>query len=237
MDFLDKRVTVITNELNKLKVKQSIKLDSFMYKEGNFLRPTDVDLDPCEWKTFNCDKDHWYGKDKHYWFRTNYTVEDSFNGKSLWLHISTQIDEWDDAKNPQFLLFINDKIIQGIDMNHRDVLITKNAKEGDVYKIDLQSYTGILHSEFNLIARIEEIDSKIEDLYYDLLVPLESFSRMDKTSKYYLDILNILNETVNLLDLRNPYDTSFYNSLDTDSKYIKKELYENSSISMQWSRN
>ena len=76
------------------------------------------------------------------------TVPDSFEGKPLYFIFKTQIDEWDDAKNPQFLLFVNGKIVQGLDMNHRDVLITKSAKTGDKYTIDLQAYTGILHSNF-----------------------------------------------------------------------------------------
>ena len=57
-------------------------------------------------------------------------MPESFAGRSLWLHVRTQIDEWDDAKNPQFLLFVNDEIVQGMDMNHREVLLTRASQGG-----------------------------------------------------------------------------------------------------------
>ena len=97
---------------------------------------------------------HSYGKDRHYWFRTIFTVPQELDGKPLWMHVRTQIDEWDDAKNPQFLLFVNEAVTQGMDMNHRDVLLTRSAVAGETLALELQSYTGILHTEFNLIAEM-----------------------------------------------------------------------------------
>ena len=232
MDFLDKRINGICTELNKLKVKQTFPIESFQYKEGNFLRPEDADNKAdsdgslTEWSTFDCKTMHWYGKDRHYWFRTTFTVPKELNGRAMWMHICTQIDEWDDAKNPQFLLFVNGEIVQGVDMNHRDILLCREAEAGQQLQLDLQAYTGILHTEFNLIADIREIDSKIEDLYYDLWVPLAAFPRMEKDSKVRLDIENVLNNTINFLDLRNPYSEEFYKTLDQASSYIKKALYE-----------
>ena len=74
---------------------------------------------------------HWYGPDKHYWFRADVTVPQEMDGKPLWMHVCTQIDEWDDAKNPQFLLFANGEVIQGMDINHREVLVREHAKAGE----------------------------------------------------------------------------------------------------------
>ena len=84
---------------------------------------------------------HWYGPDKHYWFRADVAVPQEMDGKPLWMHVCTQIDEWDDAKNPQFLLFVDGKVTQGVDMNHRDILLDRCAKGGQKYRLELQSYT------------------------------------------------------------------------------------------------
>ncbi len=80
-------------------------------------------------------------------------------------------DDWDDGRNPQFLLFANGEVIQGMDINHREVLVRENAKAGEKIQLDLQSYTGTLHSEFRLLADLEEHDAKIEE---DLLRPYRS---------------------------------------------------------------
>ena len=169
---------------------------------------------------------HWYGKDRHYWFRTTYTVPEELDGKSIWIRVSSQIDEWDDGRNPQFIVFVNGEVYQGIDMNHRECLITRSGKAGETLTIDLQAYTGIMHEEFALRTQIEEIDAEIEKLYYDLWVPLAAFSRMEADDKNRKDIEYVLNETINLLDLRTPYSEDFYRSMREASAYIRKALYE-----------
>ena len=54
MDFLDKRVGVICNELKKLKVKQIFPLTQWEYKEGNFVHPEDALNDAAAWENFDC---------------------------------------------------------------------------------------------------------------------------------------------------------------------------------------
>ena len=226
MDFLDKRVGVICNELKKLKVRQVFPLTRWEYKEGNFIHPEDALKDEAAWENFDCKTMHWYGKDRHYWFRTTYTIPEELDGKSVWIRVSSQIDEWDDGRNPQFIVFVNGEVYQGIDMNHRECLITRSGKAGETLTIDLQAYTGIMHEEFALRTQIEEIDAEIEKLYYDLWVPLAAFSRMEADDKNRKDIEYVLNETINLLDLRTPYSEDFYRSVREASAYIQKALYE-----------
>lgn len=226
MDFLDKRIRVICNDLKKLSVVQKVSVENWNYKLGNYITPQDVDVAKEKWESFDCKTMHWYGPDKHYWFRAEFTVPESMHEKAIWLNVRTQIDEWDDGKNPQFLLYLNDVATQGIDMNHRRVLLTSSAVAGHTYKLDLQSYTGTLHSEFNLFVDILEIDPRIEKLYYDIDVPLSAFSRMDKDDKVRRDIENVLNKCINFLDLRTPYNDKFYASLEAADSYLKKSLYE-----------
>ena len=136
-------------------------------------------------------------------------IPEELDGKSVWIRVSSQIDEWDDGRNPQFIVFVNGEVYQGIDMNHRECLITRSGKAGETLTIDLQAYTGIMHEEFALRTQIEEIDAEIEKLYYDLWVPLAAFSRMEADDKNRKDIEYVLNETINLLDLRTPYSKTF----------------------------
>ncbi len=225
MDFLDKRVKVICDELNKLKIKQKFPIKTWQYKAGNFIFPQDAAEDAAAWETFDSKTMHWYGPDKHYWFRTTYTVPDEMDQKPMWMYVCTQIDEWDDGKNPQFLLFVNGEPVQGIDMNHREVLLSRSAVAGEEVSLELQAYTGTLHQEFNLIVEIREVDPEIEKLYYDLWVPLAAFPRMEQDDRNRMQIENILNETVNFLDLRNPYSESFYQTLKQASDYIDQALY------------
>ena len=61
IDFLDKRVTGICNELKKLSVKQKFETSDWLIKPGNFLRPEDADADPAPFEPFDSRTMHWYG--------------------------------------------------------------------------------------------------------------------------------------------------------------------------------
>ncbi|RPF48417.1 alpha-mannosidase [Hydrogenoanaerobacterium saccharovorans] len=225
MIFAKERVEVIAAQLKKFSVTQKFSLTNWEMKQGFWLTPDAVQNDGASWQAFESTKMHWYGPDKHYWFRTAFTVPASYEGKSLWILLRTQIEEWDDAKNPQFLVFVNGEPIQGADMNHREIKITDKAHAGDRYTIDLQAHTGILHTEFNLFADVMEICPAVEALYYDIQVPLWALARMDEKGKTAIDILTVLNNTINLLDLRDVPSHDFYNSVDAARSYIQKALY------------
>jgi len=225
MVFLDKRISVICDQLKKLSIKQKAPINGWQYKKGNFVFPEDAEKSSEPFELFDYKTMHWYGPDAHYWFKATYTVPQELDGKPLWLYIRTQIDEWDDGKNPQFLLYVNGEIVQGIDMNHREVFIESCAVAGTTYALDLQSYTGTLHSEFNLIVEAREVDPEIEGLYYDLRVPLDAFSRLDKDGKPRRELERVLNAAINLIDLRTPYSDAFYESVKNAREYLQQALY------------
>ena len=179
MWFIDKRIQVICDELKKLCCVSSSPVENIQYKKDRFFYPAEADADEAPWEEFHQKVTRWYGPDEHYWFRAAYKVPESLDRKTLRLHVKTQIEEWDDGKNPQFLLFINGEAAQGLDMNHRTVQLDTHANARDVWNFDLQGYTGTLHTEFDLIMEVQQVDLRIEKLYYDLLVPLQAFSRMD----------------------------------------------------------
>ena len=248
MYFIDQRVQVICNQMGNFRFRERQPLLDWEYKHGQFFRPEEAEASPAPWEKFDCRTMHWYavcdgsnefeGKfqgqttdfkgipGEHYWFRSKAVIPESMDGKSVWLKIRTQIEEWDDGKNPQFLIFINGEVVQGADMNHREVLLRRPAKAGEELAIDIQAYTGTLHQEFHFLAELYVLDEAINRMYYDLLIPLQAFPRMDADDKVRLDIRTVLNDTVNLLDLRQPYSPAFYASLEKAEAYLTENLYE-----------
>ncbi|MCH4191411.1 MAG: alpha-mannosidase [Butyrivibrio sp.] len=227
MEFLDERISVICDELKKLSVRNVTRVKDWVYKEGDFVTPQEADQAEPQWSAFDAKTMHWYGPDRHYWFKNELEIPRQYAGKTLWMHVSSQIDEWDDAKNPQFLFFLNEDPMQGMDVNHREIrLMDVPAEEPEKIRIDLQSYTGILHDEFNLCVDMFERDEEIIGLYYDLWVPLAAFTRMDKENADRMALTKALNDTINLLDLREAYSEAFYASVREARSYIRKTVYE-----------
>ena len=75
MIFVKERLEVIAAQLKKFRIPQSFQLDSWKVKEGFWLRPEEVDADPAPFTDFDSKLMHWYGPDRHYWFRTSFTVQ------------------------------------------------------------------------------------------------------------------------------------------------------------------
>ena len=229
MRFIEDRISVICNELKELAFVKKEPVKGVVYKKGLYFYPHEADESAEPWEEFDSKTMHWYGPDKHYWFRAEYTVPKSMDGKTLYLKVATQVDHWDYAKNPQFLLFVNGQMTQGMDLNHQTVMLERCAKEGETYTIDLQGYTGVMFAELTFTMETVEVDETINEIYYDIVVPLQGFSRMQEDDKVRKDLRTILNNTVNLLDLRTPYSEEFYQSIEEAHNYIQKALYEDMS--------
>lgn len=248
MYFIDQRIQVICNQLQMFRFKNTQQLAAWQYKKGQFFRPEEADAACAPWEEFDAQTMRWYsnyvGTDQfegkfegqttdfkgilgaHYWFRKHVTIPASFAGKAVWFKIHTGLEEWDDGKNPQFLIFVNGEVRQGADINHREMKLLDCAQGGEELTIDIQAYTGTLHREFNFLAELYELDEDINQLYYDLQVPMWAFSRMDKDDKTRLDLQTVLNETINLLDMRTPHSEKFYASVRKAIAYIGENLYE-----------
>ena len=248
MYFIDQRLQVICNQLQLLRFKNRIDVPIWDCKFGQYFRPEEADASEIPWEYFNSYAMRWYsnyvGTDKfegkfegqvtdfkgilgaHYWFRTKVTIPESMDGKSVWFKIHTGLEEWDDGKNPQFLIFVNGEVRQGADINHREMLLFREAVAGTEFTLDIQAYTGTLHREFNFLAELYELDENVNQLYYDLQVPLWAFGRLDKDDKIRLDLQTVLNETINLLDMRVPYSKAFNESVEKAIAYVGENLYE-----------
>lgn len=226
------RVNKICNDLKGLITVQSKPIPSFKMKKGMFLTPAEVDASEETWQEFNPQTDTWSGPDAHYWFRTTITVPENFNKKPLWLSFVTQTTFWD-AVNPQFLLFVNGEVTQGLDTNHREVKLFDKAKAGDVITIDLQAYTGRDNDHnrgttdnLRLFANLMELDEKVSDVYYNLSVPNKIVSHLDKSNQSRINLQIALEKAVNILDLRVPFSKEFYNSIDDCNKFVQSEIYK-----------
>lgn len=230
-NFRFERIEKFCGDLRGLIGKQSSPITEVTYKKGFFLTPEEADKSDVPFEKFDTKTDIWHGPDDHYWFRFELEVPESFDQKSLWLNIRTQVHFWD-AVNPQFLLFVDNQVTQGMDVNHQEVKLTDCATVGKKYTIDLQAYTGRdsdqssgSTSYLRLFASISEIDPRINELYYNLLIPNKIVSHLAKDSISRINLQLALEKAVNLLDLRVPYSDDFYASVDACNEFLREEIY------------
>ena len=70
-----------------------------------------------------------FEQEKYYWFKASFEVKDVKETEKAFLCIETFIDGVACTIRPQGLLYLNGKLIQGVDINHTDILLEKGKYE------------------------------------------------------------------------------------------------------------
>ena len=161
------------------------------------------------------------GKFRHYWIKGEFDTPAAESDVEYCLCADTGIDGWD-ALNPQALLFLNGKIVQGVDVNHKE-----NALNPDTHYNMLSYWYTAERDHFKVNYRVIKLYTRVEKLYYDLLVPYEACKKVyDANSAEYHKTCSLLEMTVNLIDFRCVHSEEFFASVDNALDFFEKEYYE-----------
>ena len=179
------------------------------YKQDN--TPPDAGWQPM---TYLC------GEDKHYWIRGNFRTPAAEDRYRYLLHFQNGITGWD-AINPQGLLYLNGKMVQGLDVNHLEAFVEPEQE----YTLHVYFYTGCVSNPFPLDITLVKLDVQTEGLYYDLQVPLEALACLNENTAEYRDTLSALEQAVNLIDLRSPHSEAYAQSVDAARTFLREEFY------------
>ena len=168
----------------------------------------------------------WNQVDAHRWFRTTITIPESMDGKHVEFLITTGREgEWD-ATNPQMIFYLDGQLIQGIDVNHREVTISGKAKAGDSYEIAVLAYSGMVEGDLVIHTYLIAGDDRVQKLYYDLLIPLQSAYVLKKADEEnYRRVLQSMAPALDALDLRDAYSEKFYSSIEKAEQILKEAFY------------
>lgn len=168
----------------------------------------------------------WNQVDAHRWFRTTITIPESMDGKHVEFLITTGREgEWD-ATNPQMIFYLDGQLIQGIDVNHREVTISGKAKAGDSYEIAVLAYSGMVEGDLVIHTYLIAVDDRVQKLYYDLLIPLQSAYVLKKADEEnYRRVLQSMAPALDALDLRDAYSEKFYSSIEKAEQILKEVFY------------
>ena len=217
------RMERLVQDIDKLKYPLSIPIRDYKMHEGKL-----KDGEKCsteDWQDYQIDTP-WDTLDSHRWLRTVITIPEEMDGKHVEMQlISGREGQWD-ATNPQMLFYINQQLIQGIDVNHREVTLSTSAKAGTIYEIAMLIYSGSVPGDLIFRSNLIVIDDAVQKFYYDFSIPVQS-ARLLKNHdmENCRRILQKLNAAANTIDLRKPYSDTFYHSLAEADELLVKEFY------------
>lgn len=191
----------------------------------------DVTMCPCEYKRDNTPppaeafkpftKGEYFGNgwDTHAWF--HFTVDREVGDKPLFLRAYTEYKGWD-AANPQFIVYVDGAMRQGLDTNHREILLGR----GGHYDVFVYAYTGAKIERAQFFANTYRLDTEVDGLYYDLLYPFQMLDFLPDESTEFELIKDHLYRALGKLDLFDPDSEEFHASVLRARRYMEEEFYE-----------
>ncbi len=160
--------------------------------------------------------------DSHAWLRMVIDIPQEMKGMPVMLKISTDNASGWFVDNPQFIAYVDGKMRQGLDTNHRYMILDGSR---DSYEIHLYAYTGRKTALSRFYAEIKNVIPAVNDLYYDLMYPFEILSFIDQYSNEYAQIIRYLDSAVTMLELYDVESDEFIESAKRARRFLQDEFY------------
>ncbi|HIZ19790.1 MAG TPA: alpha-mannosidase [Firmicutes bacterium] len=183
--------------------------------------------DGAPWVPFDGTKEKWGGENRNVWFRHRFTLPPEMAGRPVtYAAALTENGGWYWGA-PQILAYVNGKPATGMDVNHRDILLTGCAKGGEEYTVDLCAFTDrfFYRGQVEMNMTVNAVNTAVQQLYYDLEVPFEVADALPDGDTRRLDILRYLNDAVSLVDYRLPRGEAFNQTVQAAIDYLQQEFY------------
>ncbi len=234
IDFHDKnserymisgRINQILRDMyQKFIIIDSVDTGDFLYRDGQY---SVEDIDKGEWTPFRASKDYWGYRECYCWFKQTVKIPESFKGHHVIYNITPFARGWHQEVNPQFIIYINGKVVQGGDSNHQYVTVTPCAEGGEELEIYINAYSDDWEwkGEIQLGAQLQAFDDVAFCTYFDILTPLKVAKYKDEDSDARVNILKALNEACNILDIDTNNRQVFHESCIAASEYLDENLY------------
>lgn len=223
MEYMYRQVKAMLGELEKMIPAETFDPGNIEYlpcgyKESN--TPPEEGFLPfengCRWGT---------GNDSHAWFRFSIDLPDGMkNDPTAALRVTTDRSGWD-ARNPQFICYINGVMRQGVDTNHREVLLNLPGEERSSFDVLLYAYTGPHIPDASLSVSVVTKHPEVEKLWYDISVPARALDCTEKNTREYMSTLTALSRAVGIVDFLEPRGEAFFESVKAADDWLQKNFY------------
>lgn len=162
------------------------------------------------------------GYDKHFIVKNTVDIPKAQDGNEVVIRVKTGREGQWDSLNPQFMLYVDGELVQGIDINHTESVLPEGLHE-----IMLYGYTGMRKDAlyFPLSIEIAEINKLCEKVWYDLKIAHECFVNLGVHTVERANLYRNIEYTLNMLNLAEPGSKEFFASIAKASEYLDKNVF------------
>ena len=228
MQYFDEKMTRRLAQIEKSIFAKTLPVTDYRVKEGKEPQPDDGNL-----RDFTTDQ-FWGGYGEYQWFKTDLTIPANFAGRPVVFNLYTEHEKGvSSLSTAEYTAFINGELHQGLDIFHKELILTPMAKGGETYRLELLGFSGLTEGKSLTTTKLAAVSPEAKDYYYNLRCALECTRVIDKDCVEYFDICRIINESMKLVDFREFMEDSYYASVVVANDYLKKNLYEAMSTASQ----
>lgn len=148
------------------------------------------------WKPFDQSRG-FGGHEYHCLLRTEVDIPKLWNDRSVRLRVHTGADDIWNNDNPQFLLFLNDELSSGLDVQHREA----ELPDTPTVSIVLYSYVNTNKPNVFLTISLYAVNTELESLVYDFCLAYETALTVEEFSEAYLILSEACLDTLRAIDL------------------------------------
>ena len=162
------------------------------------------------------------GDDAHFWLRAAFRTPSVSENEYLILRAVTGREGGWDATNPQGLLYLNGKMVQGYDTNHTEAFL-----DADTDYL-LHNYFHMGTSKGGAVSckmTLCRVDRNIEHLYYDMKVPFDACALLKEDDTDRARMMSTLADAVHIVDLREPFSADFNRTVREALDFMEREFY------------
>lgn len=238
--FKEQRIERFLSDLQKLIYFRPLDFSSIQMIPGKYVNPSEACGHMEEARRWEI-HDRWGGENSYVWFHMNLDLPENYRNKKLALLVAvtekespeaamlatfvTNIQQCWDLMNPQFMLFVNEKLCQGLDIHHTEVILQPSDTKEASLVLDFQGYAGMTSHYYAFNLQICFIDERIRNFYYDLRVLQEAVQCLPEDSSNKYIIMNHIDQSLNKLDMRDPYSDCFYQCMQEADHILHDNLY------------
>lgn len=222
--FTEEKIGLRIGEIQRAAVVAKMPLEPFV-----LLRETVSNAGASEHQTERAgDGDTYKASEETVTLSTEITVPLDWHGERVYLGL--RLDE------AETLVYVDGTAVQAIDHFHHDLLLAERATGGKKHAVDLKAYTG-LGDNWGVrrpqpitvtiqTAELQRIDRETEALGFDMSMAFKSAQTMDKNSMTYVTVINVLDQTTNLIDFSQGINSlEFFASIVDARTYLIDNLY------------
>jgi alpha-mannosidase len=165
--------------------------------------------------------ERWGGQGLTCWFRFPFEVPAAWAGQKVAVHIL--LGRYEHISGPEALAYLDGQPVQGIDFNHRDIVLDERFRPGERHVLALEAYSSLNAGQQTLQAlELVRLDAEAEALYHDMRVLREALLTMPEQALERARLLRALEQAYNVLDLRQPQSDDYLRSVPRAREILRQ---------------